>query len=420
LRILVTAWSFPGHINPTIALARALAQHGHEVAFSTGEGVRTIVERQGFSFYPWRHLDENGAYAKVLSPVSRSMISRAAFLEDLLLGTLQDQVKDQQIALADWKPDVVVSDATMWGTPLVLHELTGIPCVICSLAPGCMIPSPNVPPWGMGLPSPHNWTGRLLCRTVGLFTEMSVAGFRRRANGMRAEFGLPPLEIPINEYLGTLPLYLVPSVPELDYNRRDLPPSVHYVGPLIWNETKRTAPLDWMATLSHEHPWVHVTEGTMHIKPLLLSAAARGLANLPMEVIMTSGSDRNPQELGLGPLAPNVRLESWIPHSELFPRTDVVVTTGGAGTVLTALEAGIPLVIVPTEWDKPDNAQRVVEAGAGIRVSPGRCTPKRLRKAVEQLLSNKSYRDNAKRIAGILKGFNGPRIAAKLIETTFS
>ena len=158
----------------------------------------------------------------------------------------------------------------------------------------------------------------------------------------------------------------------------------------------------------------------MHVyKPFLLQAAARGLANLPMEVIMTAGGQPDREGFNLGELAPNVRLESWIPHTELFPHTDVVITTGGAGTILTALAAGIPLLIVPTEWDKPDNAQRIVEAGAAKRLSPGRCTPQRLRAAVEQLLSDKAYRENAKRIGAILKGLNAPRTGAELIEKTF-
>ena len=420
MRILITTWSFPGHINPTVALARALAERGHEIAFSTGERARPVIERQGFSFYALQHLNEEKVYATVFSPISRSMLSRASVLKEWLLATLPDQVKDQQFVLADWKPDVVVCDVSMWGIPLVLHELTGVPCMICSFAPGCMIPSPNMPPWGIGLPSPHNWTTRLLCQAANLLTERSVAGFRRTGNEMRARFGLPALTVPIHEYLGTMPLYLVPSVPELDYNRRDLPPSVHYIGPLIWNDTKRAGSSEWLATLSRDRPWVHVTEGTMHVyKPFLLQAAARGLANLPMEVIMTTGGGRDPQALGMGTLAPNVRLEPWIAHTELFPHTDVVITTGGAGTILTALEAGIPLLIVPTEWDKADNAQRVVEAGAAIRISPGRCSPKRLRQAVERLLADHSYRENAKRLAQILKGLNGPRKAAELIEATF-
>lgn len=420
MRILFTTWSFPGHINPTVALARALAERGHEVAFSTGERARAAVERQGFPLYPFQHLDEEKVYATVFAPITRWKLAKAAVLKKWMLETLQDQVRDQQFALADWKADIVVSDVTMWGTPLVLHELTGVPCVICSFAPGCMIPSPDVPPWGLGLPSPHSWPTRLLCRTARLFTEKYLAGFRRAANEMRARYNLAPLSIPVHEYLGGMPLYLVPSVPELDYNRAGLPPSVHYIGPLIGNDTKRDSPVELLATLSRDRPWVHVTEGTMHVyKPFLLQAAARGLADLPMEVIMTTGNNRDPKGMDLFPFAPNVHLEPWIPHTELFQHTDVVITTGGAGTILTALEAGIPLLIVPTEWDKSDNAQRVVEAGAAIRISVGRCSPKRLRAAVERLLSDHSYSDNAKRLAGILKGLNGPRKGAELIECAF-
>ena len=67
------------------------------------------------------------------------------------------------------------------------------------------------------------------------------------------------------------------------------------------------------------------------------------------------------------------------------------MTTGGAGTVMAALHAGVPLVVVPTEWDKPENAQRVVEAGVGVRLAPHLCTPTRLRSAVEHVLSEPDF-----------------------------
>ena len=123
-------------------------------------------------------------------------------------------------------------------------------------------------------------------------------------------------------------------------------------------------------------------------KPLVLRAAAEGLANLPVDVVMTTGGNRDPGELDLGLPAANVRIERWISHSDLLPRTDVVVTTGGAGTVMAVLAAGVPMVIVPTEWDKPENAQRVVEAGAGLRLSPQRCAEQNLRAAVDRVLSD--------------------------------
>jgi len=254
-------------------------------------------------------------------------------------------------------------------------------------------------------------------RLVAFGVDVFVTDFRRAANALRERYGLPPLSISVTEYTGHMPLYLVPGAPEFDYERHDLPPSVHYVGPCLWNKPHHETSADWLAQLPRDQPWIHVTEGTFHRQdPFVLRAAARGLANLPMQVIMTTGRDRDPEELDLGPMAPNVHVMRWVSHSELLPYTDVVVTTGGAGTVLAALSAGVPLVIIPTDWDKPENAQRVVEAGAGLRLAPGRCTPKQLRASVERVLNNPSFRQNAQHLAAIFARCGGAARAAELLE----
>ena len=61
---------------------------------------------------------------------------------------------------------------------------------------------------------------------------------------------------------GRLPLFLIPSSPEFDYGRRDLPASVHYVGPLMWYPPD-DAP-SFLDDLPRDRPWVHATEGTIH------------------------------------------------------------------------------------------------------------------------------------------------------------
>ena len=76
----------------------------------------------------------------------------------------------------------------------------------------------------------------------------------------------------------------------------------------------------------------------------------------------------------------------------------------------------MPLVVVPTEWDRPENAQRVVEAGAGLRIAPEQCTPERLRDAIERVLSEPSFRKNAQRLADACARYGGPAEAAKLLE----
>ena len=214
-------------------------------------------------------------------------------------------------------------------------------------------------------------------------TELLARGVRRRLDELRAGYGLWPMGCSVNAFCGRLPLYLVGSVPELDLRRRDLPASVRYVGPLLWHPPESPSTVAWLNGLPSDRPWVHVTEGTSHNQdPFVLRAAAAGLAGAPLEAILTTGRGRDPGALGLGPAAPNVHAARWLSHDELMPRCAVVVTTGGAGTVMTALRAGVPLVIVPTTWDKPDIALRVVEAGVGVRLAPRRCTPAGLRAAI--------------------------------------
>jgi MGT family glycosyltransferase len=305
----------------------------------------------------------------------------------------------------------------MWAPLLVLHDTQSVPVAVFSTVAACLLPGPDVPPPGLGLPRPRGARGRWLAGAVGAATNFLARDFRREVDRVRARYGLPPLSVPVTEYTGRMPLYLVPTTPEFDYERRDLPASVHYVGTCLWDRDADTPPPDWLRDLPHDKPWVHVTEGTMHTQqPILLRAAARGLGGQPMHVIMTAGGRRAPDALDLGPRAANVRVESWLSHKYLFPLTDVVVTTGGAGTVMTALEAGVPLVVVPTEWDKPENAQRVVEAGAGLRLAPGRLSPARLRAAVERVLGEPCFRQNARRLASSFARYRGPARAAELLE----
>jgi MGT family glycosyltransferase len=267
------------------------------------------------------------------------------------------------------------------------------------------------------LPRPRDWRTRLIHRASYFGLSLVAGRFRRAANRIRLRYGLPPLRVPVLAHTGAVPLYLVPGVPELDFERRDLPPGVHYVGPLFRRIPPSEKPPAWLAELPRDRPWVYATEGTVHVsEPIVLRAAARGLADLPMEVILITGDDRDPSQVNLGTSSPNIHVERWVSYPDVLPHTSVVVTSGGPGSVLAALLEGVPLIVIPTEWDKPDIAQRVVDAGVGLTLAPQRCTPKNLRAAVERVLGDPSFRRNAERLGKILAKCGGPGRAAELLE----
>ena len=424
-RFLVTCWPFVGHLYPQISVANALRDRGHEVAFYTHESARNVVEGVGYQLFPFVHVDDRRyerihaleAEVPATQPKRKTLSVAMTAYRDMLADSIPEQVRDLQRIINTWRPDVLITDPALWGPILVVWELTGVPVALLTQMIGSMIPGPDAPPWGPGLPPPRTLGTKLLAKIATAGVDIVASRMRRHVNGIRARYGLPRMAGSVNKQTGLLPLYLIPSVPELDYNRRDQPSNVHYVGPCIWTKSVGFEEPSWIDELPIARPWIHATEGTaQYQEPFLLKATAQALAGLPVEVILTTGQNRNPESLGLHPLPPNVRIERWLSHEDFLPHCAALLTTGGAATVLASLKAGVPLIVAPTFWDKSDNAQRVVEAGAGIRIAPRNCTPERVRAAVLRLINEPSFRQNARRIAEAFRRVQGPPRAAELLE----
>jgi UDP:flavonoid glycosyltransferase YjiC (YdhE family) len=77
---------------------------------------------------------------------------------------------------------------------------------------------------------------------------------------------------------------------------------------------------------------------------------------------------------------------------------DVMVTNGGYGAVQRALSDGVPLVVAGQTEDKPEVAARVEYFGVGVNLRTGTPTPAEVRAAVREVLGNKAYRTNVRRL----------------------
>ena len=420
-RVLFTCWPFEGHVFPALSIALAERARGGDVAFYTARRWDETLTAQDVPLFPFDRVE--GVWNRVLdreraTPGRRQSLrtQREAFRE-WLVESIPAQVADLRAVMKRFSPDVIVTDGSMWGPSLVLHEATPIPVVFASTLIYALIPGPDAPPPGSRMGVPRSLPERVLAQGITRVTDLLARGTRRRLDEIRAGYGLAPLGKSVNTVMGDLPLYLIGSVPELDLQRRDLPASVRYVGPLMWHPPEPPTMVEWLADVPTDRPWVHVTEGTSHYQdPFLLRAAVRGLWGTGVEAILTTGSGRDPVALGLASRGGNIHVTRWLSHSELLPRCAAVVTTGGAQTIVAALRAGVPLVVVPTGWDKPANAARLVEAGVAVRLAPRRCSPERLRAAVEEVLRDPRYPRNAARVAEALAAAPGPAGAAGLIE----
>jgi MGT family glycosyltransferase len=420
-RFLFTSWPLYGHMLPKLAMASALRERNHEVAFYTGSQARPRAEAEDIEVFPFERVDEQAIADAIRELEERAGVGRPSLadvrrcFDRCLIEPMPGQVADVSAISRAWKPDAIVCDLPIWGPMVILAETTPVPVALASGFLGPPASGSDVPPPGLGLPSPRGPGRRALAWSMARATDVAARRLRERIDALRAEHGLEPMGRSVNDHLGRLPLTLIPSIRHLDYGRRHIPPGVHYVGPCQWQPPEPPGARAWEEAVPQGRPWVHVAASTMAGSDAgLLHAALRGLADRPVEVIATGG--KLPADLRPDLLPANAHLAPWVNHARLLPRCDAVVTPGGAGTIVGALAAGVPLVVVPTVWDKPDNAQRVVEAGVGVRLSPRRCTPERLRAAVEEVLANRAYRERARRMAALLAAAPGPAGAAALLE----
>ena len=111
----------------------------------------------------------------------------------------------------------------------------------------------------------------------------------------------------------------------------------------------------------------------------------------------------------------NARVHAYVPHRSVFPHAALVVTHAGWQTVNAALADGVPLVCIPDGRDQPDNAARVVTAGAGVRIGR-RASAQRLRAAISAALADPALRDGARRMATALARTDGAQEVTKRLE----
>lgn len=148
--------------------------------------------------------------------------------------------------------------------------------------------------------------------------------------------------------------------------------------------------------------------------PGVLETIVAALRDEPLTLAVTVGRDRDPGELGVQPA--HVHIARYIPQSLLLPHCRLVVCHGGHNTVLGALGAGVPVVIIPFAADQPLNARRCAALRVGRAVAPPALTPAVLRAAVRDVLDDPAYRANAARLQAELAALPGAEHGVRLLE----
>jgi len=333
-----------------VPIARALADRGHDVAvFNPAPVPAKLIDDAGLKNPPMpsRPLPDSwGDLAQASSAWDVEHMFGALFgNEEFVRAATAVQVD----LVRDFDPDVVVDSFGLF--TCLAARILQVP--LASVLQGNFHPVSDGFLW---------WKGE---RPIGLPSAVPVI------NKVAEEYGVAPVARCVDLLAGNLSLIV--GTPETD----PLPATagVTYIGPIVWQRDNATLP-DWVAALSRDQPVIWVYSGNPRYSSaptpidsiVVIHAAVAALADAPVQVVLTTGYQEVPKEVGT--LPSRFHHAAYLPARAMAERCDVMVHHGGHSSVMTGLSAGTPAVILPTITERESNARRVVALGAGEIVLP--------------------------------------------------
>lgn len=421
-RFLFASIPIPAHTTNPLPFAARLIERGHSVHWYAGRQFHDRIRAVGAVPVPYAAAtdlagrDITEVYPQLVG-AGPKVIGRA--FADVFIGEAPQRIADLRPVVEEQGIEAMLSDGLTYGVGL-LGELTGVPYATFGDGP---VPytEPDTPPFGPGLLPMRGPVGRLRNRLVALAAEKVIfRAAERRYAEIRASLGLPPSPVRALELVASPMLHLQGCTPSFDYPRRQLPPTLHWVGALRPDPVAGwTPPSWWPAVTAGDRPVVHVTQGT--IRPdmtELVVPAIRALAGTDVLVVVTTGGpSRADVEAAYGaPLPANVQVTEFVPYEELLAHAAVFVTNGGYTGVTLALAHGVPIVQAGRTEEKAEIGARIRWSGVGLRLGTSRPSPKALADGVRRVLAEPSFRAAAGRIAAEMAPHDAGLEGAVLLE----
>ena len=384
MKVLFSCVVGPGHFHPMVPLARALEARGHRVSFATDPGCCAYVRGVGFEAHP-AGLDQREANERLDAIMPESEWEAIAPEDGMgyLLSRLFGQIRvppmldDLDRIFAEWLPDLVIHEtAEMAGA--IAAEVAGIPHVEHS--------------FGILRPAVER---RLATEAVAAIS----AGLGVRNPGVGGIAG---------------ELYLDICPPRIQHPEIADVPHVQRIRPMGFDSAPDAVLPGWVADLP-SRPTVYVTMGTYFNHAVdVFKAIVDGLREEPLNVIVTVGN--NGDTALLGPQPDNVRVERYIPQSQLLPYCDLFVSHAGSGALLGALNAGVPMLAIPQGADQFTNAERIVDAGLGLRLMPSALNSIAVRDSTRRLLGDGQFARVARSQQAAIENMPAPESIVPILE----
>jgi rhamnosyltransferase subunit B len=408
MHVVMTPVGSAGDVLPHVALGRALAQRGHEVVVLANEHFRRMVEGADLEFV---EVGTAAWYAEILEHPDLWNPHRAGqlFLECML--ELMPRTFQAVLERARPGESVLVCASGDFGA-LAAGEKVDLSVLRLAVEPINLLSAYN----------PLVTTGLRRLDWVPIWLRKSLISMVRakmnrdlgaRLGEFRRGVGLPPLETSIWAWwhappaIGLFPEWFAPYRPDwsastrltgfLRYRREDAVKAPRELADFI--EAGRPPLIFTVASFNKQaseyfSAAVQVSESMGRRAMLVTPHRAQIPAHLPENVVHFD----------------------YAPFTEILPRCAVLVHNGGIGTLVEALGAGIPQLIVPNMSSHFDHAIRLSDLRAGDYIVGRELSGRSLRHKLTAILEDEAFRQNAQRCSELIARQDALGETCRLVE----
>jgi len=370
-----------GHVYPTLPVVEELVRRGHRVSYAAVQDRAALIRKTGATVVPYGSTRPGDADPHYAAPAGEEYI--AGTLLSFLIEAERTLPQLEETFLAD-RPDLVIFDRMAFAGSVFARK-HGIPAIQL---------------WPMMVSGPQwSWV-----RQEDL-SHPTMAGYQAYLDLFLAGEGL---HIDPGTFLAPAVQRHLAFYPRAFQCHGELfDESYCFVGPCVG---KRSEHPGWNPPADGRDV-VLITMGTQgNVLPDFYRGCYDAFADGRWHVVLVVGKRFDPASLGPAPASFEVLAAA--PQVDILAQARVLVSHGGMGGAMEAVQAGVPHVAFPGTREQETNATRLAELGLGVVLSE----PSALRSAVDYVCGDVAMRSRITAMQAQVAAAGGAGRAADVIE----